>query len=203
MDREDLKEKLIILSITTGVFLPIRVLFAAHISDHWLGSLGLVSAFGLLFVFLIKKNKLGWFGKIFEKQMRKTIGGKTGKLIIGVSLLFLIYFGSSLYFIDKGDSIYFEDKQVFASVILVKDFTMEDVPIEKLNGPQPLVNMVGFEWITSLDYALSIAYSIMNDTTDGWLSHFIVVVFVEQLEMIGLLFFYRKTYSQKIPVQTE
>ena len=203
MDREDLKEKLIISSITTGIFLPIRVLFASHVSDHWLGSLGLVSAFGILFVFLIKRNKLGWFGKIFEKQMRKTIGGKTGKFIIGVSLLFLIYFGSSLYFIEKGDTVYFEDKQVFASVMLSKDFTIEDIPLEKLGGPQPLVNIAGLEWITNLDYALSIAYSIMDDTTDGWLSHFIVVVFVEQLEMVGLLFFYRKTYSQKIPVQTE
>ncbi len=203
MDRKDLKEKLIILSITTGVFLPIRILFASHISDHWLGSLGVVSAFGILFVFLIKKNKLGWFGRMFERQMRKTIGGKTGKVIIGVSLLFLIYFGSSLYFIDKGNTIYLEDKEIFASVMLSKDFTIADIPTEKLNGPQPIANIAGMEWISNMDYALSIAYAIMDDTTGGWISHFIVVVFVEQLEVIGLLIFYRKTYGQKIPLPTE
>jgi len=202
MDRNDIKEKLIILAITTGIFLPIRVLFTAYVSEHWLGSLGLVSAFGLLFVVLIKQNKLGWFGRMFEKQMKKTIGGKTGKYIIFVSVLFLIYFGSSLYFIDKGNTIYFEDKEIFSSVMSSNEFTIENIPVEKLNGPQPLLNIAGIQWITNFDYALSIAYAIMDDTTDGWLSHFIVVVFVEQLEMIGLLCFYRNTFKHKISVET-
>ncbi len=202
MDRNDLKEKLIILSITTGIFLPIRVLFTAYVSENWLGSLGIVSVFGLLFVFLIKQNKLGWFGKMFEKQMKKTIGGKTGKYIIAISVLFLIYFGTSLYFIDKGNTVYFEDKEIFSSVMSSNDFSIEDIPVEKLDGPQPLLNIIDVQWIINFDYAISIAYAIMDDTTDGWLSHFIVVVFVEQLEMIGLLCFYRNTFRQKIPVET-
>ncbi len=202
MDRNDLKEKLIILSITTGIFLPIRVLFTAYVSENWLGSLGIVSVFGLLFVFLIKQNKLGWFGKMFEKQMKKTIGGKTGKYIIAISVLFLIYFGTSLYFIDKGNTVYFEDKEIFSSVMSSNDFSIEDIPVEKLDGPQPLLNIIDVQWIINFDYAISIAYAIMDDTTDGWLSHFIVVVFVEQLEMIGLLCFYRNTFRQKISVET-
>ena len=202
MDRKDIKEKLIILAVTTGIFLPIRVLFTSYVSEYWLGSLGLVSAFGLLFVFLIKQNKLGWFGKMFEKQMRKTIGGKTGKYIIVISVLFLIYFGASLYFIDKGNTVYFEDKEIFSSVMLSDDSSIENIPAEKLNGPQPLLNIAGIQWITYFDYVLSIAYGIMDDTTDGWLSHFIVVVFVEQLEMIGLLCFYRNTFKHKISVET-
>ena len=202
MDRNDLKEKLIILGITTGIFLPIRVLFTAYVSENWLGSLGIVSVFGLLFVFLIKQNKLGWFGKMFEKQMKKTIGGKTGKYIIAISVLFLIYFGTSLYFIDKGNTVYFEDKEIFSSVMSSNDFSIEDIPVEKLDGPQPLLNIIDVQWIINFDYAISIAYAIMDDTTDGWLSHFIVVVFVEQLEMIGLLCFYRNTFRQKIPVET-
>ena len=202
MDRKDIKEKLIILLVTTGIFLPIRILFASYISEHWLGSLGLVSAIGLLFVFLIKQNKLGWFGKMFEKQMKKTIGGKTGKYIIVISVLFLIYFGTSLYFIDKGNTVYFDDKEIFSSVMSSNDFSIENIPVEKLNGPQPLLNIPGIQWITNFDYALSIAYAIMDDTTDGWLSHFIVVVFVEQLEMIGLLCFYRNTFKHKISVET-
>jgi len=202
MDKKDLKEKLIILSVTTGIFLPIRLLFTAYVSENWLGSLGLVSVFGLLFVFLIKQNKLGWFGKMFEKQMKKTIGGKTGKYIIAISVLFLIYFGTSLYLIDKGNTVYFEDKEIFSSVMLSNDFSIEDIPVEKLNGPQPLLNIVNIQWITNFDYAVSIAYAIIDDTTDGWLSHFIVVVFVEQLEMIGLLCFYRNTFRQKISVET-
>ena len=76
------------------------------------------------------------------------------------------------------------------------------MPVEKLNGPQPLPNIVDIQWIMNFDYAISIAYAIMDDTTDGWLGHFIVVIFVEQLEMIGLLCFYRNTFRQKISVET-
>ena len=204
MDREDLKEKLAILSITTGIFLPIRVLFSAYVSEHWLGSLGLISVFGILFLYFIKKDKLGWFGRIFEKQMRKTIGGKTGKYVIGISILFLVYFGLSLYFMDKGSTVYDEDKDIFFSAFLSNEvFSVEQIPIEQLKGPELSENFEGVNWILKIDYALSIAFSIMNDSTDGWLSHFVVVIFVEQLEIMLMLFIYRKTYRKKISIPTE
>ena len=107
-----------------------------------------------------------------------------------------------MYFIDKGNTVYFEDKEIFSSVMSSNDFSIEDIPVEKLDGPQPLLNIIDVQWIINFDYAISIAYAIMDDTTDGWLSHFIVVVFVEQLEMIGLLCFYRNTFRQKISVET-
>lgn len=204
MDREDLKEKLAILSITTCIFLPIRVLFSAYVSEHWLGSLGLISVLGILFLYFIKKNKLGWFGRIFEKQMRKTIGGKTGKYIIGISVLFLVYFGLSLYFMDKGSTVYDEDKDIFFSAFLSNEvFSVQQIPIEQLKGPELSGSFEGVNWILKIDYALSIAFSIMNDSTDGWLSHFVVVIFVEQFEIMLMLIIYRKTYREKISMPTE
>ena len=109
MDRTDLKEKLIILGITAGVFLPIRLVFTSFVSDDWLGSLGLMTIFAILLVFLIKMKKLGKIGLMFERQIRKTIGGKTGKYIIGFAFFFLLYFGATLFFIDRGNTIYEED----------------------------------------------------------------------------------------------
>lgn len=201
MDRKDLKEKLIILSVTTGVFLPLRVFFSSYVYDHWLGSLGLVSAIGILFVVLIKRNKLGEFGRIFERQMKKTIGGKTGRYVIGFSILFLVYFGASLYFIDRGETVYFHDKEIFYSIISTgEEFKVENIPVEKLNGPIQYVEISGLMWISSLDYGLSIAYAVMDQASDGWLSHLIVVIFVEQLEVLGLLYFYRRTYRQVVSV---
>ena len=113
MDRTDLKEKLIILGITAGVFLPIRLVFTSFVSDDWLGSLGLMTIFAILLVFLIKMKKLGKIGLMFERQIRKTIGGKTGKYIIGFAFFFLLYFGATLFFIDRGNTIYEEDKEIF------------------------------------------------------------------------------------------
>ena len=199
MDRKDLIEKLIILGVTTGIFLPLRIFFSAYVYDHWLGSLGIVSAIGILFVVLIKKNKLGKFGQIFERQMKKTIGGKTGKYVIGFSILFLVYFGASLYFIDRGDTVYFDDKEIFYTMISSgEEIKAENIPIEKLNGPEPFLGNDDLMWISSLDYGLSIAYALMDEAADGWLSQFIVVSFVEQLEVLGLLYFYRRTYKQVV-----
>lgn len=201
MDKKDLKEKLIILSITTGVFLPLRVFFSTYVYDHWLGSLGLVSGIGILFVVLIKRNKLGEFGRIFERQMKKTIGGKTGKYVIGFSILFLVYFGASLYFIERGDAEYSHDKEIFYSIISSgQEFNVESIPVEKLNGPNKFTEIPGLMWVSSLDYGLSIAYAIMNEASEEWLSHLIIVIFVEQLEVLGLLYFYRRTYRQAIPL---
>ena len=199
MDKQDLKEKLIILGITTGVFLPLRVFFSSYVYDHWLGSLGLVSALGIVFVILIKKNKLGEFGRIFERQMKKTIGGKTGKYIIGFSILFLVYFGGSLYFIDRGETVYLHDKEIFFEIISTGEkFTVDDIPVNELHGPELFVGVDSLMWISSLDYGLSVAYAVMDEATDGWLSHLIVVIFVEQLEVLGLLYFYRRTYKQVV-----
>lgn len=197
MDKVDLKEKLIVLGVTSGIFLPVRIIFSSLVSDHWVGSVGLVSAFAILLVVLIRKNVLGKFGEIFERQMKKTIGGKSGKYVIIFAIMFSLYFGASLYFMDRGDTVFSHDKEVFYEAIVNKEkFTMEDIPKERLIGP--ISNgFTDMGFIGGLDYALSISFAIMNDVTGGWLSHLVIVIFVEQLEVIGLLFFYRFTYSEK------
>ena len=199
MDKCDLKEKLAIIAITTGIFLPVRVLFASFVSEHWLGSLGLGTVFGLFFVIMIKKKQLGWFGRIFEKQMRKTISGKTGKYLFIFLIIFATYFGASLYLIDRGDTFYELDKEVFYIAIMEKgtNLTISDIPVEKLNGPMKS-NIPEFTWAYNIDYAMSIAFAIMDESTNGWLGHFIFVVFVEQLEGIGLVWFYRKTFKKTV-----
>lgn len=177
----------------------------AYVSEHWLGSLGLVSGFGLLFIYLIRKNKLGRVGKIFEKQMRKTIGGKVGKYVIAFAIVFLIYFGASLFLIDRGNSVYYYDKEIlFLTIQKNQDFNAENIPIAELNGPVPLhKNLDGLVWLSNLDYALSVSLALMNDVSDGWLSHLVVVVFIEQLEVIGILCFFRKNYKPTIQIKTE
>ncbi len=199
-----MKEKLIILGITTGIFLPVRIIFASYVSEHWLGSLGAVSAIGLFFVYLIKKQKLGWFGEMFERQMRKTLGGKTGKYVIIFSIVFLVYFGASLYFMDKGNTVYFHDKEIFYNALIAnQNLFLETIPIEKLEGPNLLLGANELSFVSNVDYAMSIAFSIMNDSTEGWLSHLVVVIFVEQLEILGLIFFLRSTYKKKSTVLRE
>ena len=198
MDGNDLKEKFIILGISTGVFLPIRVLFTSLISDNWLGSLGIISLIAVIVVVLIKKNKLGWFGRMFEKQIKKTLTGKTGKYIIGFAIFFLLYFGATLFFIERGSTVFAEDKEIFFSAIVgEEDYDIKDLANYELIGPKLIAQYqtTNLQSLAKLDYMFSIAYSVMDEMSDGWLSHVVVVMFVEQIELIGMLVFFRNVFK--------
>ncbi|HET6517702.1 MAG TPA: hypothetical protein VFG25_05735 [Nitrosopumilaceae archaeon] len=202
IDVQDVKEKLFLMGITAGIFLPIRMLFVTYVTDDWIGSIGLLSAFGLGFIYLTQKKKLGQVGKIFEKQMRKTIGGKIGKYIVVFSVVFLIYFGASIFFMDRGNSVYYYDKEIlFSTMQEYQQLTRDNIPIEKLLGPVPLTkNIDSLSWLSNVEYTLSVSLALMNDFSGGWMENLMFVVFVEQFEVIGILYFFRRRY--KPPKQT-
>lgn len=204
MENKDLKEKIIVLGVTVGLFFPIRVFFSSYVSEHWLGSLGIMSAVAIFLVILIKKKKLGWFGIIFEKQMRKTVGGKTGKYLIGFAIFFLIYFGATILFIDRGNEIYFNDKEIFYLAIMKEGgYNINDLSSYELLGPKLMSQkeLQNFEVLGKIDYMFSIAYAVMNDMSDGWLEHVVMVMFIEQIELIGILVLYRNIFkSHKVQV---
>ena len=198
MEKNELKEKIIVLGVTIGLFFPIRIFFSLYISENWFGSIGIMSAFAVLLVVLIKKEKLGWFGKIFEKQMRKIVGGKTGKYLIGFAIFFLVYFGATLFFMDRGNTIYLDDKEIFYLAIMEKGgYNINDLSSYELIGPQ-LASYKGaldFQALESIDYMFSIAYAVMNEMSNGWLEHIVMVMFVEQIELIGILLLYRNVFK--------
>ena len=198
MDGNDLKEKLIIFGISTGAFLPIRILFTTLVSDDWLGSLGLISAFAIVVVVLIKKNKLGWLGRMFERQIKKTLIGRTGKYIIGFAIFFLLYFGATLFFIERANTIYVEDKEIFfSSMVNQESLNVDDLSNYELIGPKIIAQYQSSDMqsLAKLDYMFSISYAVMNEMSDAWLSHIVVVMFVEQVEVIGLLVLFRNIFK--------
>ena len=198
MEKNDIKEKLIVLGVTVGLFFPVRIFFSSYVSDDWLGSLGIMSVLAVILVVLIKRKKLGWFGKIFENQMRKTVGGKTGKYLICFAIFFLVYFGATLFFIDRGNTVYFDDKEIFFNAIMEEGgYDINDLSSYDLIGPQLAAqnSLRGFQVFSSLDYMFSIAYAVMSDMSDGWLEHIVVVMFIEQIELIGLLVLYRNIFK--------
>lgn len=205
MEKQDLKEKLIVIGITAGLFFPIRIFFSAYVSEYWLGSLGIMSILAILFVVLIKKKKLGRLGVLFERQMRKTVGGKTGKYLICFAIFFLIYFGATLFFIDRGNETYVNDKEIFYLAIMEEEgYNINDLSTYELIGPKlkSQKDFQNFQVLGSIDYMFSIAYAVMNDMSEGWLEHVVMVMFVEQIELIGLLFFYRNIFkSTKVQVK--
>ena len=88
-------EDITVLVVMFGVFLSIRLVFYNFVSDNWIGSFGLVSFVAFITVYLSKKNKLGYFGKIYWKVVSRVHRGKR-RIVVYCSMFFVIYFLGSI-----------------------------------------------------------------------------------------------------------
>ena len=191
--RSEWKEKLVVLGVFTGLFLPLRIVFIEYVSEYWLGSLGLFSGLVVLFMFLSKKDKLGILGNLFEKHMKSIVFGKTGKIMIAMSILSLIYFVSSLEFIERGNTVYSEDKSLFYDALFVEN-NFEYIKPEHLQNIQTVYASEN-RLFSSLDYAFSITYAVMNSFSEGWLEHIYFIFMIENIEILCFFVFYRTFYK--------
>lgn len=195
MDKQDLKEKLILLSITAAVFLPLRLLVSQYISDNWLGSLGIATLISVALIVLVKKNKLGWFGNVFKNQISKALWGRSAKFIVVTLIFFAFYFGSTIILMDRGNTVYLEDKEILFQNI--KHRTLDRTMLASLSGPQTH-DAVVLAQIQQIEYLFSVSYAMLNDTTDGWLANLHLILFMEQIEILGILWFYKRVFK---PIQ--
>lgn len=187
----NVRDKLVVFAVITGIFLPVRLFFYAFISEHWIGSLGLVSSLLMVITFLSHKNKLGKFGDIFITQMTKTMKGKSGVVAIGLSLLLIAYLGSTLVWIERGNTIYSSEKEIISQLILSNQNPSQSQVegMGKILHSQPRGDFLGF---SRFDQVVSMTYAIMNDMMGGWLVNLDTILLIEQFEILGMMVFYRK-----------
>ena len=191
-------ESLIVFSVMTGILLPARLLFVEYVSDNWFGSLGIIGVISISILVLAKKNKLGQFGTMLERQIYKFQKGKRGIVVFGESIFLLLLLGGMIFAIEQGNSTYAELKmQTF------KDFPVEsrEQIIEQAKELTPYDWFIGFittpvAFITAFPQMSAIIASI-DERFDGWLLHFYTVGFVEYLELLGILIFYKITIKRK------
>lgn len=192
MDFNDIKEKCILIGISAGIFLPFRLLAGQYLTEHWLGNIGFATSVSLLMLFLTKKNKLGRCGEILKNQIRKTVWGKSSRLIIFLLLGFMTYFGSVIILVNQGNTVYQEDKEALFQDIFNKESATSQL---KLNGPSMNSGeFIGFSQIRYIEYVFSLSYAILNDLTSDWLVSIHLILFMEQVEMVGLFWLYRKMF---------
>ena len=197
----DIRDKLIVFGIVTGIFLPVRLVFYTYVSTHWIGSLGLVTSVMLTITFLAHKNRLGRFGTIFISQMTKTMKGKSGMVAMGLSLIFIAYLGSTLVWIERGYSLYHDEKQIVSQM----NFSSSDVTHAQVRDLAAILQshrndpLPGF---SRLDSTVSMSYAIMNDLMGGWLVNLDTILLMEQFEVLGLIVFYRKVGARYMPAMT-
>ena len=191
---EDLKEKLLTIGVFTGIFLPARLLFYNYVSDYWLGSFGLITGILLTMMYLAKKNKLGYLGKIVNRQILSFSKGKYGIFAIIILIFYIYLFSLFIYGINNFNP---ELKDNILTALAAEGYEDLDSIAENVDkltwiGPGtqlvPLFSLVIIFIPNNLGY---VVYSIMNDYTDGWMLHFVTVFLVEELEALGLVIYFR------------
>lgn len=199
MDRTDLKEKIIILGFTTAIFLPIRLLVGQYLIQHWFGTLGIASIVSIVLMVLVKKEKLGRLGQIFQRQMTKSLWSRSAKIIIITLMVFCAYFGVTILLVDQGNTTYHNDKEIIAKNFAVRGHE-RDATV-KLAGPKIHdFGILGLAQVQYVEYIFAISYAMLNDATEGLLVNLHLILFIEQIEILGLLWFYRKAFRpQTIP----
>jgi hypothetical protein len=85
------------------------------------------------------------------------------------------------------------DKQIIAQNFASMDRNI----VSQLDGPQTQ-NIEGISQIQFLEYFLAISYAMINDATNGWLVNMHWIMFIEQIEVLGLLWFYRRAFRPQI-----
>ena len=197
---KEIKEKFLTGLIFTGIFLPVRLIFYTYVSQYWIGSFGLMTACLLSLLYLSNKNKLGYVGYLVNKHTASFAKGNFGKFSM-IYLVFSAYlFGLAIYGIEH------PPEQIKAQIVSV----LNDTGIHDLNtatsksnqlswtGPGAAYGVLFSFIVLFVPSKLSFTiYSILNDYTHGWMLHFATVFFVEQLEILGLVIYFRYWYKEK------
>lgn len=188
--------------VMTGIFLPVRFVFVTLVSDDWLGSFGIVSAFAIMMVILSKKGKLGKFGAMFQRQMIKIHTGKRRKFIYTNLAFSAIIMGLFVVSINLGNTIYVDQKNEILQMAELQGESLKE-PADMNRLAQELREIPSKQILASLAaIPILLIYqfphfaglmAVEDDLTSGFFLHFSIVGFVEVLEMVGVLIFYKVT----------
>ena len=193
MNFQNIREALIVYGAFTALFLPVRFIFVTYISDSWISSFGLISAVSVLILVLSVKNKLGFFGQIFKRQMSVFHSGKIGKIALCYTAFLLMFFGLSSFSIEMGNSHYSHLKdELITQETQISDYGFVMEQVQEITLEQLLLGIL----LSFLAFVLefpkySAATAIIDEVFDGWLLHFYTVAFVENLEILLMMVFFR------------
>ena len=203
MTLKDLKEKALVSIIFTGIFLPVRLFFFTYVSQHWIGSFGMMSIILIVLIYLSRKSKLGYVGRIIDKQVMSFSKGRWGKLSL-IWLIFTIY----LYalFVYGASYVDPDTKQIFVDQLAAQGIT--DIESARTaenvgwSGPGASWGILFSLLIILVPNKIGFSiFGIINDWTSGWVLHFAMVFLIESLEVLGLVLYfrYRKEKGAMIP----
>ena len=191
-------EGLIIFAVMTGILLPVRLFFVAYVSENWFGSFGVIGAISIILITLAKKDKLGKFGQMFNRQISKLQHGKKGKIVYGQSILFLVILGGTIFAIEAGNSEYVDLKNEL--IAEHNELTQPEklwAQTEKIGFSEWVYGFIGLFLAVFFAFPqVAAVFAVLNEAFDGWVLHFYTVGFVEYLELFGILLYHRFAFRK-------
>ena len=143
------KDFFVVAIVMTAILLPVRLVFVTYVSDNTWGSLGLISAISVVMIVLVKKNKLGWFGRMFENEMTRMTKGKRKVFILCWFSVLSLYFAISMIAIDQGMTIYYDE------TLRIYDIVMERYDLDFMDTGSVVSTLEPEAVIAGVDVILS------------------------------------------------
>lgn len=211
---QDIKEKLLVGAFTLGVMYPLRWICYTYLTTHWIGSFGVLTAFMVTMIYLSKKNKLGKFGFIWKRQIKRFTKGKLGILLFTQSIIALLFFSSLLYFVQYGNNNLVSERDKILNLLHtngLKDMQFTDVlKTDNLDRgmemssallhsdiyeqlPKALAGAVQYYSIHPQIFIhdISLISSVENSIMSNNVESFLLILIVEELETFGFLIYFR------------
>ncbi len=196
---KDFVESASVAIVLLVVLLPVRLLFVEYVSTDWLGSFGVVSAITAVLFVLAKKNKMGWFGRAYHRQLFKANRGKRRYLIYFNISVGIIFFSATIYGINLGHTDY--QTEVTQVKEMVPASNMQELVEQSSQETKPEhvpLAIILFIFILLFRFdVFSVLMSALNDISNGWILHFATVFLVELLEVAGILIFAKFTVKKE------
>ena len=202
LNKQDIKEKIIFVGFTFGVFLPVRIVFYSLVSTWWVGSFGLITALMLFMLYLVKKEKLGYVGRIWKKQIIKISKGKLGIGIIIGKVMSIIVFAMIIWATDINQNTA-ETNQLMLEMNNQGIDSIDDVFKTMPQSVEILAQATPEEWemilsrIQTSPERWGQIYAIVDKMTFGYHQHFNMVFLVESMETLGIVLYFKFFYQKK------
>lgn len=211
MNRQDFIEKTIVSLGFVAIFLPLRFFFYYYVSQYWLGSVGLISLVVGVITYLSYKDKFGKFGRLWKKQINKIARGKLGTIGLILGVFFSFFFGFAIWSFEAGKDS--EAYQISVIILEEQELMLSMNPEEAIEtfaevgrrtdldtfnrANQNLAELWEEDPILFVD-TMIVLLAVINTWVGGWLGHLYVILFVQEIEQVFLIIFFRWIYPKKI-----
>src|SRR5690348_3802015 len=116
INKQDLKEKISVIGILCSGYIAIRLIFFTYVTEEWYYTVGIISVTGLLIYYLARYNKLGWFGRLFMKQLLSLTTRPNANIYYCYFFITIIASGITIFWVDEGNESLFHDRQLFLAI---------------------------------------------------------------------------------------